>query len=347
MALRKSVSASRPHGAAVLISVAVLILGILGLHIPYFALAPGPAEDVTKLISIDGAKTHAVKGKLMLTTVSLLPSIRIGEVMRGFFDPAVAIVSRSAIVPAGQSDRDVQQQTIDQMRESQIFAAGAALKLLGYHVDVKYTGVRVRDVAADVPAAVVLRPGDMILTADGHAIEKPTDLVSAVHRHPVGSLIKLHVVRGANPLTLTVRTVGRPTNRSDPVIGVVIDSVPQVKLPLAIRIDAQGIGGPSAGLMFALGIVDVLGKTDITTGRTIAGTGEIALDGAVGPVGGVRQKVESARRSGAVLFIVPFDELREACPVAKKLPIVGVHNLKEAVRTLQGQRTGAGRPCGR
>jgi PDZ domain-containing protein len=345
MSVSKRVSAGRPRGAAAVVAVCVLILGILGLHIPYIALAPGPAENVTSLISIEGAKTHPVRGKLMLTTVSLLSSIRIGEVFRGMFDPAVAIVSRSVIVPAGQSDQDVQQETIDQMRESQVFAAAAALQMLGYHVDIKYSGVRIRGVAPGVPASVVLRPGDTILDANGRQVRKPADLISAVRAHPVGSPITLHIVRGEKKLTFTVRTVGRPQNQRDPVIGVIIDQVPQVKLPLAIRIDAQGIGGPSAGLMFALGIVDALDNTDLTKGRTIAGTGEIALDGTVMPVGGVRQKVESARRAGAVLFIVPFDELRDACSVRKSMRVVGVRNLSEAVHTLQGRRDGAGRYC--
>jgi len=323
----------------------VLVFAILLLQIPYFALTPGPAVDVTRLIAIQGAKAHPVKGKLMLTTVSLIPSIRVGEWIRTLVDSSVTVVARSAIIQPGQSEQDVQQQTVTQMRESQVAAAAAALQLLGRHVDIKYSGVRVIGVASDAPAANVLHAGDMIGRVDGRPVAKPIELVRAIHRHTVGQSVQLHVIRGTKAIDVTVRTIGRPNNKKDPVIGVIIDSVPQVKLPIPISIDAQGIGGPSAGLMFALGIVDLLGTTDLTHGRFIAGTGEIGFDGAVGAVGGIKQKIEGARRAHAVLFLAPVDELKEACSAAHGLDVIGVANLKEAVRVLQGGRSPAGRRC--
>jgi PDZ domain-containing protein len=300
---------------------------------------------VTHLISIQGVKARPVNGQLMLTTVSLLPSIRIGERLRGYVDPTVAIVSRSAIVQPGQSERDVEQQTVDQMRESQIAAATAAMQLLGYKVSIKYSGIRILAVASDAPAAGRLLPGDLITAVDGRPVTKPAQLQAAIRRHAVGSSVRLRVVRGTTILTPTVGTIGNPRNKHTPVIGVIIDSVPQIKLPLNVSIDAEGIGGPSAGLMFALGIVDMLGHSDLTKGRVIAGTGEIALDGTVGPVGGVRQKIEGARRAHAQIFLSPVDELREACAAAGAIQVIGVNTLKDAVSALQGGRVPAARQC--
>jgi len=327
------------------VAAAALILGVLGLHIPYFALTPGPAVDVSHLIAIQGVKTRPVKGKLMLTTVSLLPSIRIGERLRVLIDSSVAVVSRSAFVQPGESDQDVQREVADQMRESQVAAAASALRLLGYRVDIKYSGVRIISVASDGPSAAVLKVGDMISAVDGHPVQRPPDLVRAIHKHTVGTTVRLSVLRGANSLSFTVQTIGRPTKKKDPIIGVFVGPVPQVKLPLGISINAQGIGGPSAGLMFALGIVDMVGHTDLTKGRFIAGTGEIALDGTVSAVGGIRQKIEGARRARAQVFLAPLDELREACAAARGLRVVGVANLREAVAFLAGGRLPADHQC--
>ena len=324
---------------------AVLILSILGLHIPYFALTPGPAVDVTHLISVKGVKSRPIKGKLMLTTVSLLPSIRIGELVRGQVDPSIAIVSRSMIIQPGQSEQDVQQQTATQMRESQIAAAAAALRHLGHKVQITYSGIRVVGIQEASPASRALRPGDLITDVDGRPVRRPVDLVREIRKHKVGSNVRLRVVRGAKPFTAVVGTIGRATNKKDPVIGVVIDALPQVKLPFPVSIDAQGIGGPSAGLMFALGVVDLVGASDLTKGRRIAGTGEIAFDGRVGPVGGIRQKLEGARRAGAQLFIAPLDELGAACAAANGMSVVGVANLKDAVGALEGVRQPPARRC--
>jgi len=281
----------------------------------------------------------------MLTTVSLVSSIRVAEWIRTAVDPSIAVVARSAIIQPGQSEQDVQQQTVTQMRESQVAAAAAALQLLGRKVDIKYSGVRILGVASDAPSFKILHSGDLISLVDGAPVKRPPDLVRAIHKHTVGQMVKLRIVRGTKTLNVDVVTIGRPTNKKDPVIGVIVDSIPQVKLPFPISIDAEGIGGPSAGLMFALGIVDLLGNSDLTKGRFIAGTGEIAFDGTVGAVGGVRQKIEGARRAHAVMFLAPTDELREACSAANGLSVIGVDNLKQAVLALQGGRLPAARYC--
>lgn len=323
-----------------------MLLAVFNLNIPYFALTPGPAEDVSRLIAIDGVNTTPVSGKLLLTTVSL-HSIRVADAVRGWIDPAITIVSRSVIIPSGESEQIVQRRTTEQMEESQLLAAAAALDLLGYDVKVELSGVRVQDVAADAPAAHVLRRGDVIVEADGKPVRQADDLVTQVQSRGVGQDVRLELERDGQRLDVTVRTVGGPRDPSAPVIGVVIQTVPQVELPLAVEIDSLGIGGPSAGLMFAIGVVDLLDGRDVTKGRVVAGTGEIGLHGEVGVVGGIRQKVESARRAGAEIFIVPTEELRDACVVAGDLAVVGVSALQDAVTFLAEGSITADRTCPR
>jgi PDZ domain-containing protein len=326
------------------VAVVIIILAVLHVKVPYFALTPGPVQDVASIIAIKGAKTTPVEGQLLLTTVSL-QEIRIAGAMRGWFDPSIAILSRSAIIPAGSSENEVEQRTTEQMEQSHVYAAAAALKLLGYSVKIEATGVRVRAISDGVPASKALRGGDVVVGADGLPVRQPEDLVAAIHKHKVGDAIVLRIMRGSETIEVTTQTIGRPENPSDPVIGIHIEPVPRIRLPLAVQIESLGIGGPSAGLMFALGIYDLLDPGDLTKGRVVAGTGEIALDGVVGAVGGIRQKIESARRAGAELFIVPTVELEQACAVAKGMPVIGVDRLKQAVDALRSARGGAARSC--
>jgi PDZ domain-containing protein len=296
------------------------------------------------LIDIKGASTTPVRGQLLLTTVSL-HEIRVAEAVRGWFDPTTAILSRSTIIPPGSSETEVEQRTTAQMEESHIFAAAAALGLLGYEVTVEPSGVRVQAVGNGVPAAEILRSGDVVVGADGLPVKQAEDLVAAIKRHSVGDDIGLRIKRGNETVDVSTRTVGRPENPAEPIIGVEIETVPNIHLPVAIKIESKGIGGPSAGLMFALGIYDLLDPGDLTRGRIIAGTGEIGIEGNVGAVGGIRQKVEAARRVHADVFIVPTGELGQACDVSKEMPVVGVDNLKQAVEALRATRGTPARSC--
>lgn len=342
----KSVPGARPHGVLAWLALATLVLAVSLIRIPYLALTPGLAQNVAELIVVDGVETTPVRGKLLLTTVALHP-IQVHDAVRGWIDPSVSIVSRSVIIPSGESEEVVQRRTTRQMDESQLKAAAAALELLGYDVAVEGAGARIEAVARDAPAVHVLRRGDVILEADGRPIRRPEDLVAQVQSRAVGQEIRLQLDRDGERLDVTVRTVARPADPTVPVIGVSIVEVPAVKLPLAVRIDSRGIGGPSAGLMFAVGIVDLLDQRDLARGRVLAGTGEIDLDGKVGRVGGIRQKVESARRAGAEIFLVPMDEMREACALGDGMVIAGVDTLTDAVALLEAGEIGAERTCPR
>lgn len=342
---RPPTSERGPDGILIVAATAIILVAIILYEIPsYFAIRPGPAPDVTQLIEITGAETKPVSGHLLLTTVSL-QEIRVAEAIRSWFDSDYQIIPRSAIIPPGGDEEDAQRQTMAQMDESQEHAAAAALTFLGYEVKFTDVGTRVVGLDASGPAAKVLKADDVIVSADAAPIRRAEELRAALGRHEVGDTVVLKVLRGTTELTVRTKTIGDPRDPTRPIIGVLLSDVPRVTLPLAVDIESLGIGGPSAGLMYALGIVELLDSSDMTKGRTIAGTGAIRLDGVVEQVGGVRQKVTAARGAGAELFIVPLPELADACDVAGDMPVLGVQTLKDAVSALRGAQVPAGRTC--
>jgi PDZ domain-containing protein len=249
------------------------------------------------------------------------------------------------IVPPGQTSNDVQTHTTQEMSESQIFAAAAALRYLGYPVRTDPAGASVEDVTENAPAASVLHLGDTIVGIDGVTVRTSEDFRRAVLRHKVGETVSIKVMRGTQTIVVQTKTIPRPEAPDQPIVGVLLSDVPQVHLPVAVRIDSLGIGGPSAGMMFAIGIIDLLSRTDIAHGRIIAGTGEITVDGQVRPVGGVQEKVAGAKHAHAQLFIVPTAESHEACAVRGDLPVYAVDTLKEAIQVLTDPRVAKTHAC--
>ncbi len=321
-----------------------MLVAALNLRIPYFAIVPGPALDVVKLIEIDDATTKDVNGELLLTTVSL-HEITVGEAVRGWFDEDYEILSRSAIIPSGETEEDADRRSSEQMQESQRNAAAAALTFLGYDVRITSVGVRVSGVDPSAPASDVLTRGDVIVGADTKEVKRFEDLRGVVRSHDVGDEVVLRVRRGGEVATVRTKTIPSSSDHSVPMIGVELEDLPRVELPLAIQIDAGNIGGPSAGLMYALGIVDLLDDSDLAKGRTIAGTGEIKVEGIVGEVGGIEQKIASARDRGAGLFLVPKGELTQACARAGDMPVYAVDRLTDAVRVLEDPAFAETRDC--
>jgi Lon-like protease len=319
--------------AFALIPAAIIILAVLNLNIPYYALRPGPLHDVLPLIGIKGAQTYPAKGRLLLTTVELQP-VTTAYAIRAWIDPAEALVEREAFVPPGETDEDVRVRTTEQMAESQVFAAAAALRRAGYDVKRSPSGVRVAQVIEGSAAARLLRPGDLIVAIDGSNPKNGEELQKRVRRHRVGDTLTIRIRRGATEQDIKLKTIPHPDDKKFPAIGVTIETLSDIKLPIDIRIDAAGIGGPSAGLMYALGIIERLGRSDLARGRSIAGTGTIDFDGVVGAVGGIEQKVVAARRTGATVFLAPQDEQRAACPLRGKMLVVGVERLDDAVLAL-------------
>jgi PDZ domain-containing protein len=220
------------------------------------------------------------------------------------------------------------------MTRSQQIAAAVALRAAGYRVRTSPTGALVEQVASDAPAAGKLLPSDVIVAAAGKRVRTTLDLRRIVGSQRPGTTIQLTVRRGSRLQQLKVRTIENPRQHGRSIIGVFVQQAAFIKLPLKVQIDAGNVGGPSAGLAFALDVLEQLGR-DVDHGVRVAATGQLELDGSVSAVGGLEQKTIGVRRSGIHFFLVPAGEnAAEARRFAHGLRIVPVHSFRQALRLL-------------
>jgi len=221
-----------------------------------------------------------------------------------------------------------------EMLDSQKIAPYVALKLLGYDVKERSVGVTVLQVEQGVPAAKALQPDDVILAVDGRTVRTIAELHGVLAGKRPGDKLPLRFRRQNAIRNATVATIAAAGDSKQAILGIFASDNLQVRLPVNITIDAQGIGGPSAGLAFALDILQELGR-NVAHGHKIAATGELTLDGQVLPIGGVKQKTLGARRAHVDAFLVPAgDNAREARHYADGLRIIPVENVQQALRAL-------------
>jgi Lon-like protease len=294
-----------------------------------YILLPDIAHPVAPLVQVQGARPSKpgtlyfvdVIERRASTLEALFPSLH----------PQATLVPADAIVPPCASDAEAETAALQEMAFSQRVAAAVALRKLHYHVVVKPTGVAVSQLIAGTHAPCNLQPADVIVAVDGTPTPTPEALHAALGRVQPGVVVKLRVRRGGKLLTVPVRTVdagGRP------LIGFVPDQSATIKLPIHVAIDTNGIGGPSAGLAFALEVMQKLGR-NVLHGHRVAATGEMALDGAVDPIGGVKQKTYGARKAGADVFLVPAGQnARDARRYAGPIRIIPVRTLDQALHAL-------------
>ena len=321
----------------------VLLLGALIARVPYVALGPGPTfntlgtSDGTPVIDIQGHPAYQDDGHLDLTTVGVRASLSLGEALVGWLRRDEAVVPRELVFPPGQSDAQVDAQNAAEMSQSQDAATTAALGELGIAVSVV-----VGEVQSGLPAAGALKAGDVLTSVDGTAVTNPTQLRTLVSDHAVGAPVRIGYLRDGTAATATLTTAASTDSPPRSVIGVSTT----VRYPFTVKIALKDVGGPSAGLMFALGIIDKLEPGSLTAGKYVAGTGEITPEGQVQPIGGIQQKLLGARGKGATVFLVPAANCADAqASRPKGLELVKVSSLDDAVKALAVVRAG-GTPAG-
>jgi len=325
---------------ATLVAIAVAVL----VPVPYVILEPGPTLNTLghdssgqPLITIGGHKTYPTSGNLNMVTVSYEGgpgvNVNIFQALRAWLDPSQAVVPEGELFPPGQSAQQTEQQDTEQMASSQETATAAAFTEL--HIPYQ-TQVVVMETVPGLPANTVLKAGDQILAVDGKPVTGQSDLSTLITAHPAGSVLQLTVLRAGNTLHLAVKSQNVD---GAPVIGVQVQE--EYKFPFNVKISVGAIGGPSAGMMFALGIIDKLTPMNLTGGKFIAGTGEITPSGQVQPIGGIQQKMVGARDAGATIFLTPASNCSDTVgAVPAGLRIVKVSTLTQAIDDLEAIKAG-------
>jgi PDZ domain-containing protein len=325
-------------GTAVAIAISVLV------PVPYVILGPGPTLNTLgkdssghPLITISGHATYPTNGHLNMVTVSYQGCqgnrFNIFTALVAWLNPHQAVVPENEICPAGQTQKQTQEQNTQEMTSSQEIATAAALTEL--HIPYS-TQVVVVQPDKGFPAYGVLKAGDVIKSVDGQPVTGQASLTKLIAAHPAGSTLTLDITRAGQNRQVQV---GTRQSGGHPVMGVEI--MEQYKFPFQVNITVGDIGGPSAGMMFALGIIDKLTKLDLTAGRFIAGTGEITASGQVQPIGGIQQKMIGARNAGATIFLTPATNCADTKgAVPKGMRLVKVSTLNQAVTYLEALKSG-------
>jgi Lon-like protease len=338
----------RRRGVTVIVGAlitALLAIGVMAAPLPYVVLKPGPtvntlgSDNGKEVIQVTKATTSTSAGQLRLTTVGVQPDVELVWAIRGWFSRDQAVVPRALIYPPNQSEKQVEQQNEQEFTESQDSAVTVALRELGYPV-LTY----VRKVTAGGPSAGKLADGDVLTSVDGAAVTSPTQLTTLIRAKPAGTTLTVAYSRHGKSDTARITTKADKSG-DPPRIGVEIDK--KQPHPFDVSIDLDKIGGPSAGLMFTLGIIDKLRPADLTGGKIIAGTGTMDDDGNVGPIGGIPQKLVGAKEAGAQLFLVPKDNCAEALKnTVSGLPMAEVATVDDALTAVRTFTSGGTpKPC--
>jgi PDZ domain-containing protein len=323
----------------VLAGVILMTLATLGatlVDLPYYALSPGSAVEVDRLVSVGRHAAPPSEGKIYLLTVKLT-RVNLVDAVRGWIDSEVDVVEQRRVVPSESSEEELKDFNLAQMDTSKQHALGVAFEELGYDA-ISGRGAEVVQVTAGTPAGMSLVSGDIIVAIDN---------VTITSHHDVIELLADRLPR--TPVELTVDPAGHEGLRTMTLILDAAPGQPEVaflgatlatrdarfEFPFPVDIALEDIGGPSAGLAFTLEVIDALTPGDLTGGRRVAATGTIELDGSVGRVGGVAQKTAVTAQVGVDILIVPRAELEETRRLAGDgLVVEAVDNLSEALRVL-------------
>lgn len=320
--------------AVATVTTALLLGGLSLVSLPYASSMPGPTFDTLgefagePLIDVTGVPSYPSEGELRFTTVQLRGGpgnpVSVYSLVDGWLDGTVTVRPVEDLLPPDQTQEEIEEENQAAMISSQENATVSALEELGYEVP---TTLTIQYVLEESGAFGVVEEGDVLVAVDGTPVGSFRELSAVMDAVTMGDVVRLTVVRDGAEQDLDVETVDDGAGGA--LIGVLID--PTFDLPVDVRIQIENVGGPSAGLMFSLGVISVLTEADETGGEHIAGTGTMDLTGRVGPIGGIVQKMTGAERSGADWFLAPVDNCAEAVGNEPSgLHVIAVETLEEA-----------------
>ena len=294
----------------------------------HYLFLPDPARPVDPLVEVPGEERRVEGDGVYMVDIL----VRKANLLERLF-PSVAegssLVPGHVVNPEGLSESERRERSLGEMSASQKVAVAVALRELGYDVPTETT---IADVQEGAPADGELEVGDVVVAVKGSRVRSPEDLLRAMRGQRPGEPVALTIRRDGKRQTRLVGTRAAEEDRKRAVMGILVEV--DIDPPIDVEIDAGDIGGPSAGLAFALDVVDELGR-DVDRGRRVAVTGELDLDGTVGEIGGVKQKALGAREAGADIFVVPDENAAEARRYAGSVDVVAVSEFDEALDRLR------------
>jgi PDZ domain-containing protein len=324
----------------------IFVVFLLYFPVPYFVSQPGDAVDLSELVRVE--EGYAQEGNLMLTTIKMGKANVLSYAWAKMND-YVDLIEEKQILSQYQDEEEYNRYQQKLMELSKDTAIIAAFRQAGKEVDIINHGVLVMGIGENMPASNVLQLGDVIISIDGNKVNTAEDLIGYLEEKQVGERITLTVRRGqgVEEISLVLEELPVSTEDGKRRAGIGISAVTDrsISTDPEVTIDTRKIGGPSAGLMFAIQIYNLLTPDDITKGYRIAGTGTIDVDGNVGRIGGVHQKVVAAHRAGAEIFFVPYERgaknsnyelaLKTAQEIGSSTEIVPIDTFEEALNYLE------------
>lgn len=298
-----------------------------------YIFLPDRAHPVSPLVSVAGGHDPKGPGGIFFVDVIVRKATLLERLFGGLHQGA-DLEAPDNVVPPGVTSAQNDQLSLEEMKASQQIAGAVALRSLGYNVKTVDSGALVDGVSPGLPAVGKLEPTDVIVAVDGKEVTSPATLTHAMRGRPVGQIVRFTIHRGGKTKTVAIRTVAASRTSKRAIVGIYVEQAESIHLPIHVSIDAGNVGGPSAGLAFALEVLEKLGH-NVDRGNKIAATGEIYLNGAVGPIGGIKQKTYGAREAGVDAFLVPAGQnATDAKRYADGLRIIPVKSFQQALRAL-------------
>ncbi|MBT2417554.1 PDZ domain-containing protein [Streptomyces sp. ISL-22] len=352
-----------PRRTATMLASTLMLIGLLCagvfIPVPYSEMSPGPTvntlgeHDGEPVLQISGHRTYPTTGHLNMTTVRVTSAdykMNLVEAVYGWLAHDNKVVPHDTLYPDGKTEEESTQENAEEFSQSQESAKVAALEELNIPVQ---SWVIVSTVVKATPAQGKLHAGDVIKAVDGTVVKEPADVAKLVTKHKPGQDVVFTIVPAKEQVAaekerrapaktekVTIRTAeSDDSGEKRAIVG--ISAGTDHTFPFTIDIKLADVGGPSAGLMFALGLYDKLTPGSLTGGKFVAGTGTIDDDGKVGPIGGIEMKTIAARDRGAQYFLTPADNCATAArDVPEGLTLVKIGTMNDALEALKDIRSG-------
>ena len=326
---------SKSRKAIVVFLIALMPIGLIKTE--YYFMSPGPPYQWE--IDYSNNENYTFEGNLFQLTVRR-DEANVFVYLWSLINESYDLYPREVILPDGVTPQELSEISIQNMRTSENVAIAVALKNVGYKIESKGDGVAVVGLLEDSPVKDKLKKDDLINSINNKDISSATEFISTLRTYSIGETVSIGLLREIDgvkeQIYIETTLIEHVEYEGEPMVGFLATTVNErFNFPFEIDIKTGNVGGPSAGLMMALNVYNNLIPEDITNSKIIAGTGTIEIDGSVGPVGGIKQKIIAAKRAGAELILVPVANFEEAKPFeTDKTAIVAVDSFDEALAVI-------------